>query len=387
VTVQHFRDIAVHPPQQSFLDGLLADGGPVWPDFDTQLAVRHCRGGRAVDRTPAPWDAPYHQIDSPQVWGGFLHYAFGHLVAELTTRIPQSLETRPDDRVLFVTTPGLSRARLRPNVQDLLAWYGLGPDPWDLVTTGLQVADLRVAPQAGQLFGPPPSPETLARLDRIATRNALCPERAPLVYVHRLGMIARGSGAHAGERYLVDRLSAVGIPVLDPATAPLRRQLEVYAGASVIVFAEGSAAHGRQVLGRRDQTVTILNRRPGERLAKAALGARVSHLTHAEATATIIAGVRTDGAIRFQKGLSIFDLPAVFAAFAAHGVHLAHGWNMTAYRASVIADLHVWAEMMRKLATSTDLAATRQRVETGLAAAGLPDHVAGVMERIVDAPM
>lgn len=382
--MQVFRDIDVFPPGGSDRDGHVPEGGPLWPDFESQVEPRHCRNGRPVDLTPHSWDGPWETVRTPVVWGGLLHPAFGHLVAEMTTRVPRSLLERPDDPFLFIARAGLTKDGLLPHVTPLLEWYGLPQDRWRLVETGLRVAELRVAPQAEQLSGVAPTPDHLEMMDRIAARNALVPEVRPLLYVTRLGMIPRYAGGHAGESYLVERLIAAGVPVLDPAAAPLRAQLASYAGAATIVFAEGSAAHGRQLLGWRDQRIVILNRRPKFRLAEAALRARVPHLDYVEATKHIVAGVRDDGVARVQKGLAILDLDALFATFAELGIDLAHDWDMAAYRTAVKADLAVWARMMAHFRSSTDVARTKERIESALGAAGLAEYSATVILEIMD---
>ena len=52
---QSYRDVIVVPYQallDKWQDGEFHQGGPMWPEWDRQLAARHCRGGLPVDVMP-----------------------------------------------------------------------------------------------------------------------------------------------------------------------------------------------------------------------------------------------------------------------------------------------------------------------------------------------
>ncbi len=379
-----FHDIAVVPTTSADIEGIIPVGGPCWPDFDAQVEVRHCRAGKPVDKAPPPWDGAWADVARPVVWGGLLNELFGHLVTEMTTRLPVSIEERPDDLYLFAARPGLTKDAIAPYAQPIFDWYGLPADQWDMALTGLRVAELRVAAQGEQHYGPAATPEFQARLDRIAARNGIVGAPVPLLYVTRAGMIDRGTGGHAGESYLVEVLEKLGVPVLDPATAPLKAQVEAYAGAQTMVFAEGSALHGRQFLGWRDQSIVVLNRRPGYRTGHTNLCRRVPHLRYVEATRHILATVRNDGAVRYQRGLALMVLPKVFRTFADLGVDIESAWDMAAYQRARKRDLLEWATLMRRFRATTDMPATRALLEATLAEAGMTGQSQAVIGRVCD---
>jgi hypothetical protein len=155
-------------------------------------------------------------------------------------------------------------------------------------------------------------------------------------------MLAQAKSGAAGESYLVQVLQRAGVRVLDPGRARLGEQLAAYAGAGVLIFAEGSAVHGRQLLGWRDQSIVILNRRQGARMAEAAMTPRCRDLQYVEATGQGI-GIGTMAAARQSAlGLSLYDLAAVMAALARHGVDLTGLWDDAAYQAAVRADARTW---------------------------------------------
>lgn len=186
-------------------------------------------------------------------------------------------------------------------------------------------------------------------LDELPRLNGLRPTPTPLVYVTRQGQTALGNGGHAGEGALVRALERAGAVVIDPACLPLRAQLKAYAGARHLVFAEGSAVHGRQLLGRLEQDVLILNRRPGTRMVPAQLDARCKLLTYAEPIAHFAAPRDAAGSPSADRGLALPDLPALARALDACGLDLARHWNTEDFRTEVSRDVAAWAAAMRLL--------------------------------------
>jgi Glycosyltransferase 61 len=368
------RDILILPPREMYHDMLLPDGGPVWPDDDP--ALRFCRGNLPKDRAPAPSDQPSESWDAPSLWGGATNLAFGHMVAETMTRVAWSARQRPDDRMLFVVDPGRTARNLPNHFWDLLDWWGVPRDRAHIVDRPLRVAELRVMPQAEQLSGIAPSPAFLDLLDDNQRRAGLAPVPSGVLYVTRAGMIDRRMGAHLGESCLVDSLRAAGIAVLDPFLAPLRDQLAAYAGARSIVFAEGSALHGRQLLGRSDQRIVVLTRRTGSRIGRSALTPRCAELTYVDAVARNIGAYRQDGAWFDQRQVALADWPVVLDAFESLGVDLRPGWNRETIAQAERDDLRLWLAGMQTLAHRMDLARTRDRMTQDLAAVGHADLLA-----------
>lgn len=337
-----FHDIQVVPADAYRHRSMLTNGGPVWPDFDAQTLVRFMQGGRYVDAAVAASPGPLRVIDRACVWGGYAIPHFGHLVADQMTRVLEARVNRPDDLFLFVTRPGVPVADMPGFVWQVLDWYGLARDQVHLVTEPLLVPELRCYAQAEPSGSGGPSQHYLDLLAVNAVARGLQPLRADLVYVCRAGLLAMGKGGLAGEAYVMGLLARLGVRVLDPSQASLREQLAVYEGARVLVFAEGSAMHGRQLLGQVDQQIVILNRRPGARLAQAALAARCTQLRYVDACAHMI--IIGSMAARKQKALavSLYDLTALFACFAGYGIDLQAAWDQVAFAAAVQQDAEAW---------------------------------------------
>lgn len=347
-------------------------GGPIWPDFGNQRAVRHCRSGRPVDPPPPAPAGRCDRIEEPCVWGGYLETSFGHLVAEHLPRLPFALAERPKDLFLFTAHPDHTADSLPPHVWDVLGWLGLPRERTRVVTSPVIAAELRAGAQAEMLWQSAPSAAYLAELDRIAARNGLEPEPRPVLYVTRAGMATRGHGGHLGEGYLVALLLSLGVTVIDPAALPIRAQLAAYAGAAHLVFAEGSALHGRQLLGYIDQTVHVLLRRRASRIGRRMIEPRCARLLYHETAGDVL---RPGSAPRVDIACTLYDCDALFAAFAAAGVDLAPHWDDDAWRAAAAADLAGW--LVRHRPTERHLA----RIVSSLLWAGIPLPEAAIIPR------
>ncbi len=334
-----FRDVPVVPVQS--VAQHVTWGGPIWPDFDHQVAPRHCRDRLPVDRCPATPTARGAPVDVA-LWGGYLNPQFGHLIVEQVTRLPQSLAEGGTDPVLFTLPPGGTAASVPGWVWQVLDWHGLPRDRVRLVDQPLQVGALRVAPQ-GEMMGTHRTAEGyLDRLDTNTARQSLTPDAAPVVFVTRAGLVARGQGGHAGEGYLADALRRAGVRVVDPAQWPVRRQLEIYAGARVLVFSEGSALQGRMLLGRVAQDIHVLRRRPNRDLAAEQLGPRCDRLHYYAAVKHRLGARMPGGANRLDMTAAITDLDVVLGLFASLGHDARPHWDAAAYRAAILDDLRGW---------------------------------------------
>ncbi|MFC0200448.1 hypothetical protein, partial [Paracoccus rhizosphaerae] len=216
----------------------ISDGGPAWPDFNCQPLVRHLVHDQPVDWATCPTRRPGRRVSAPVIWGGRLIFHFGHLAAEHLNRIPAALYHRPDAHVAVTLPPGRVVADIPPWLWDMLAWYGVAPSRLLAVTNPIEAEQLFVGPQPEHLGAHPPPAWFLDLLDELPRLNDLRPTPTPVVYVTRQGQPALGNGGHAGEGALVRALGRAGAMVIDPARLPLRAQLEAYAGARHLVFAE-----------------------------------------------------------------------------------------------------------------------------------------------------
>ena len=371
--LQSFQGITVVPGQSTIDNGFIAVGGPIWPDFERQTTVRFNRQGSPIDQCPSLPSQPATPIADPVIWGGFAFQHFGHFTAEVLGRVLLSIRQRPNDTVLFFGLPGIGIQHYPGYFWELLDWCGLPADRVRIVTEPLLCAQLQVMPEPEQLNFLPPLAGYLSLLDENTARNRLIPILSDRLYVARSRMLSLCGGCHAAESYLIDLLKQSGFAILYPETQSLRDQLAIYAGAKVIVFAEGSAIHGRQLLGWLDQQIVILNRRKANQMALHALTSRCHALTYCEATQLLLTPVCASSVNMSAIGLSIYDREAVLTSFARIGVDLAPLWDNAAYTAQLKSDFLSWFAMIRNRPEPIDMAATVAQIQLDLAGIGLTD--------------
>jgi hypothetical protein len=371
-----FHDIAIVPPTHSYTFGRRDPGhdlccGPVFPAEGVEPWMRHCIVNHINDTIPKAPAGPQVMLTRPCVWLGYMHLHFGHLVAEHMTRALWSRTMRPDDLYLFALPPGYKLKWTDPGFLDILAWYGLSRAQLLQVTVPLRAREMRVYPQAELLLGDAPSASYLEVQDKLLIDSRLTPIRSDILFVTRRGMLANGTGSHAAEAYLCRLLAQSGVRVLDPATAPLKAQLAAYSGARQIVFSEGSAMHGRQLLGRLDQTVTVLNRRPGARIGEASLRSRCREVSFVEVTAHAATPQAIWGGVQQNDALCLYDTDVLKATFGGLGVDLARQWNDNAYRQEVRQDAAVWVQAMAHDGRGYGIGMLRNLADQVLEKAGL----------------
>ncbi len=264
-------------------------GGPHWPDFEQQTTARHCRGGTPVDAEPhEPLPQP-GTVDERVAWGGPIVHHFGHQIADFSMRLLPTVTRHPPMPIAFSSDPRMqitSVDEVPVFVKSVWKWFGIPLERVRLITEPTVVRELLVEPQAEQLDGPGPSAEHLALLDELMKQRMGAVEPVEAVYVSRAGQRAR----FAGEAYLEQALTAAGVTVVRPETLPLDQQLRMYASAKRLIFAEGSALHATQLLGRRLGEVSVLVRRKGRIIAQASIQPRARSLAYLEVSAGVVNG-------------------------------------------------------------------------------------------------
>lgn len=291
--LQAYADILVAPVQAlfaAFHGGPVHQAGPIYPDFDRQGRARHWRGTAPVDVCPQPpaEGEPIDSLDGEALWGGCLVNHFGHFLAEFAHRLLPAAQARPDLPILYVTRPGQGAEPLPGFIQAVFEYLGVAGRV-RVLDRPTRVGMLWVAPQAECLGGPPPAADYLARL---AERQAALPvaPAGEVLFVSRAGV---GEGL-VGEAALEDFFAALGARIYRPEQHPLAEQLATYLAHTQLVFTEGSALHGLQLLGRLPGELTVLSRRPG-RFGQAFLAPRVAALHHVPLAGPAVHGRAAEG--------------------------------------------------------------------------------------------
>ncbi len=301
-------------------------GGPCWPSFEHQREVRFCRRGVPEDLEPVPIE-PRETLAGTWAWGGPVIGHFGHQLADFSTRLGPTLAAAPDSRFLFGIQPtllGRPLSFLPRFFFDILEWYGIARDRIRFVDVPLRVETLLVAPQAEQIgrakHGVAPAPAHLDFMDALtAPRLARISCRIPAVYVSRAAQVGRFAGEAALER----ALRAAGVHVVRPESLPLAEQALTYAAADTLIFAEGSAQFGTQLLGRALGDVVVLQRRENSRIAEPLMTPRARSLRYVDICRGAVPAFDGGGRARLSKHLAVPDHDKLLAAFATCGIALA----------------------------------------------------------------
>ncbi|MBL4806190.1 MAG: glycosyltransferase family 61 protein [Rhodobacteraceae bacterium] len=347
-----FKDVVVVPLINP-ATGERQENGPIWPDWDSQQSARFCRGGSPVDKRP---DNPAQidvYVDGPLIWGGSIHPHFGHFIAEYASRILQSQKCYGDVPFLFgCSNRPLARAgtidKAPAHFLPTVRWLGLNSEQIRFCTQNMKISTLLVASQAEQLVALRRkrhdltlSSEYLDLLDQNVLRNNLLSVPNKLVFVSR-AKLAPHLDRYAGSVYLDELLKSLGAFVFYPERHTLTEQLAVYAGAENLIFAEGSAIHGLQLLGRGLGAVTILNRRKGTLVAEYNLRPRCKELQYFDIMANVFAMSSLDKLPHMHCNMATFDLDCLFAAFLNSGIDLSKNWDAVKYQIAVKEDMKSW---------------------------------------------
>ncbi len=347
-----FKDIVVVP----FADSKTQKqqiSGPIWPDWESQTAARHCRYGMPIDKQPVTPKRVKIRVNEPLIWAGNVHKHFGHYISEYASRILQSLQSGPKQTFLFGchTVPLCQSGTLEKAPSSFLPvveWLGLNRDQIRFCTQTMRVANLSVAPQAEQIVDLHRSRFQLAvpgayldLLDENTARNKISPPVNKTVFVSRAELPIRLE-MYAGSKYLDSVLRSLGVFVFHPEKFSLREQLSVYSGAEQLVFSEGSALHGLQLLGRGLGSVSILNRRKNAKLAEANLNPRCRSVDYINAIDEVFAFRFPGNSKRSMSQRVLINQDILFAKFAAIGIDLAKVWNAAEYQKALEDDLTSW---------------------------------------------
>lgn len=338
-----FEHIEVVPSENFYFSGLMFDGGPVWPYFESDYIVRHSKNGKYVDRnsTTRP-DLPHAYLAGDYLWGGRCFFHFGHLITEHTTRIISGTYRYPQAKVLFVLPPGARKVDVPRYFWSVMEWYGVDMDRIDFIENAGIVERLIVFPQAESLDQCIPPEWYLDLLDLNLNRSGIKPINNNVVYISREGQLPLGTGASAGEMELISTLERLGVATLNPATATLRQQMEIYSGAKKLIFAEGSAMHGRQLLGRCDQDIFVLRRRPNSVMAKQMLMPRCKSISYIDTISDFLQPItKGNGGLR-THGMAVYDTNALFSFFSNLDLNIESFWDWSEYWKCVHKDARLW---------------------------------------------
>ena len=249
-------------------------------------------------------------------------------MAEMVHRIAPSRIFFPDQqKYLLVTTgddtSGSGFETLDRSYRDVLEFLEIGPSQVTVLNENTVVERLSISEQ-GANFGGHPAPEYLDVLAEASKRrldelHGTGPS-ARKVYVSK-SKIPHG-GTILGESYLEGLLRDEGFLVFYPEETPLSAQMDIYRKASELVFCEGSACHGTELLGTRMlDRVFVLGRRPETRGALSAILGPRSHQFELFRDTVLLGTAIVHGETRrvhTEFSVSLVDIDRFVAFFREH---------------------------------------------------------------------
>jgi hypothetical protein len=320
--VEAFKHPHVDAPPRGFR------GGPVLSDSELDSRLRHTRKRRAIDHFDEAAMFP-ERLSGHYAYGGGIYHHFGHVMAEMIHRILPVQELEINPRWLFVTSERnpTSFDKLAPWVDDLYRFLGVDFSRATIVNTNVAVDSLLVVQAGSDLGGGAHEAyfdildETIAsRIDR-AVGDVSRPSK---IYISRAG--SNMQGCFLGERYLESLLAEEGFTLVRPEEHRFAEQLDFYRKADVVIFPEGSACHGAELLGRRAMRRSVLLPRRGTYhlgLFEGILTPRSQQFSAFPFNQYLgTASVRANGTPEEERGVTLFDFETLVQEFRNRG--LAH---------------------------------------------------------------
>lgn len=266
-------------------------GGPIYPDWDSHADIRHRRDGETWDTYPnvIPNSDNIEIYNNEVYYGGHIKEHFGHFIQEYLSRCVQykMIIERNVNAKLCLTGDSTQTWQTIPSyIKEILNFFGFDETNVLLVNKPTICKKLFTIPQEEYL-----GKQELTSLNYIDILDKNFKpkpknERSGRFYISRKNT-SRDKGGLLGESYIEELLKKLNYTIVYPEEMSVQEQIEIYSSASKLVFVEGSAIHGLQLLGRNYVDVTIFSRRKKEKFAFGELSPRVHKLHYIGVDSTI----------------------------------------------------------------------------------------------------
>lgn len=364
---------------RSLLGGFDHKGGPIWPQWDSQVAARFNRNGKPTDTLPERRPTVDHAEGESWFWCGPITAHFGHGISDYATRIAGSMAAGENVDLVFSSEKDGLVASLSDApkwfAQMLLDWFLVPAERIHFVTAPTFFETLHVVPQAEQNDAVGPGEDYLDLLDSVTERHFRTSEKRGTVYISRAGI----GGKFAGEVAFEAAMKSAGVAIVRPETMPLVDQLRALASAERLIFAEGSAIHGAQLMGRALGDVIVINRRRRFKLAEAFIQPRARSLRYLDHVGGMVYGLTEAGKSAAAIGISFMDIPALLDSLEGAGISIKSHWDSKAYDAEIWNDLMFWLRATARRPSSR-LPLSRDTIYHTLVASGLSGWVSRAKE-------
>lgn len=308
-------------------------GGPLWPDWPNEKNRYH-KAGLPFDQKPTLQDGQLDYWPGSFWWGGAICHHFGHQVVDFSSRLVSYRQLiGPGEKLLFAIRPGsgFDTFQTSPSFfREILDYFDFSEKDVAVLSKPAIVETLKSLPQQEGHGDWPPGEAHLQLLTehaeaKLGRGNRLTnfSSEAP-VFVSRASLGV--GGRIAGDELLDSLMQSAGATIFHPENHSLSDQLSLYHSARTLIFSEGSALHGIQLLGQLKARIVVLVRRPNVRMLEKCVRARVGRAEWIEVGTELHHGLNSKGQEHFADGILIPEIPRLKILFQLLG--LSPDWGL-----------------------------------------------------------
>jgi hypothetical protein len=250
VDVKEFKDIEV-----SF-------AGPIFPDFYGENDYLRTHENGKIDELPESSNQEnLLVVNETLLWCGYFIDHYGHFVADSISRMAQYSGIK--GKLCFSVTDIKVHHTWENSpswFKEIIEFFGYTSHDVYFISEPFIAKKMYAAPQLEYVKQKKETTNSYLDLLDKHTPPKQLNKKTKVYYISREGLKSY-LGKIAGESYLEQFLEDINVRIIRPETLSIKQQLDIYAEAKMLIFAEGSAYHTLQLLGHNDADVLILKRR------------------------------------------------------------------------------------------------------------------------------
>lgn len=245
--IQNARVQAFRHPLLSFNGGVVFDD----PNDKENIFLRHTRYWKPVDRTDYTLDFS-NFVAGSYIYGGPIYNHFGHFMSEMIHRITLARILNPGQKIVFVAPPTtLSKIPDPPKyIEAILNFIGVNRSDYIVVNVDSTIEELFVIESGSDLGGGPKPYYADFLRDNYRIKDL---DGFKYKYGGKKLFVSRSrlnhGGGFLGEAYVEEWLGSAGFEAFFPENISFDEQVAAYSLSNEVVFSEGSACHGTELLG------------------------------------------------------------------------------------------------------------------------------------------
>ena len=295
---------------------------------------------------------PTYNIHGDYIYGGPIYHHFGHTLSELVHRIVLSKMMEPSLPYLFLTVINGQKIRLSDfpaYIQEIYGFLGIS-DKNALVINRPSIVENLFVTESGSDFGGGPKDGYLEILNEYYDKEHISSEVKPqydVTYVSRSPFLV---GGFLGERYLENLLQESGCYIFRPEKYSFVHQMEVYKNSKLLIFPEGSACHGIELLGKLQNDCIFLNRRKTHLdIFQKILKPRFKNYYCFDKNYHLGSSIKSENNFLEHKGVSLFNIVDLMIFLRNFNINIDRPRIVAEYFCSAVNDLQEYHQLARSL--------------------------------------